>query len=511
MLTERDHQDIEARGISKQTIDRQIQAFEQGFPPAVLDRPAIEGDGILLLNQHQVREYASFYEQNLGEKKIIKFVPASGAATRMFKDLFSWQETIRAGAGINALFRSHPEAKEFFQRMKEFAFWEDLSLVMYKDCLDADHLLANDNFLPLLEYLLGYSGLQYASLPKGLLKFHRYKDGNRAAMEEHLAEGAAYARQSQNQVLIHFTVSPEHEKKFIELFDQVRHKYETQYGVTYQLSFSVQKPSTDTIAVTLNNEPLREKGGRLVFRPGGHGALIENLNDLDGDIIFIKNIDNVVPDRLKEPTIRYKKVIAGVLLNLQQQVHQWLRQLDQGPLDAASYQQAVAFATGSLNIDPAALPEDHTQGSQRLKQLLDRPLRVCGMVKNQGEPGGGPFWVKDPNTGHASLQIIETSQINMNDHQQASILMQATHFNPVDLVCGIMNYKHQKFDLPEFVDPETGFISRKSKNGESLKALELPGLWNGAMAHWITIFVEVPLETFNPVKTINDLLRPQHL
>jgi hypothetical protein len=511
MLTDKDYKYIGLKGIDRASVERQLQAFVDGFPPLQLDRPALAGDGILRLDDSALDDFVKKYENHLPGKSVVKFVPASGAATRMFKDVFAWRDRIRDGLEVKTLFKLFPDAREFFSRMKEFAFWEDLSMVLYKDCLDADHLLADENYLPILEYLLANGGLQYSNLPKGLLKFHRYPDGHRTAMEEHLAEGAAYACQDDGRVVIHLTVSPEHEKKFRDLFEEVRGKYEKQYGVTFELSFSIQKPSTDTIAVNMKNQPLRDKVGKLLFRPGGHGALIENLNELNGDIIFIKNIDNVVPDHLREPTVRYKKVLGGVLLSLQETAHEWLQRLEQAPLDGEAYEQAVAFATNELNIDPAALPEDAQSGSDRLRELLNRPIRVCGMVKNQGEPGGGPFWVKDRHSGHNTLQIVEASQVNMNDSRQQAILKQSTHFNPVDLVCAVKDHHGIPYDLKRFIDPETGFISRKSKNGDSLKALELPGLWNGAMAYWNTVFVEVPLITFNPVKTINDLLRKEHL
>lgn len=511
MLSEKDIHELGSRGISPEAFKDQLDAFVNGFPPLFLDRPAVEGDGILVVDPQKLQDYINTYHNKLGHRKVIKFVPASGAATRMFKDLFSWQERIRLGNEMHSLFRNAPDAAQFFGRMKEFAFWEDLSMVMYKDCLDADHLLEDENYLPLIEYLLSYGGLNYSAQPKGLLKFHRYPEGSRTAMEEHLAEGAAYARQHDGKVLIHFTVSPEHESSFRALFAKVREDYQQKFQVEYELSFSVQKPSTDTVAVDLKNQPLRDKQGNLVFRPGGHGALIENLNDLDADIIFIKNIDNVVPDHLKESTIQYKKVLAGLLLTVQQSIFSWLEKLDQEAFSQEVYEEVVAFCARYLNIDARSLPQDAGEGSRELARWLNRPIRVCGMVKNIGEPGGGPFWVRDPQSGNTSLQIVESSQVNMMDPAQAAIMKQSTHFNPVDIVCSTRDYKGNKFNLHQFIDPQTGFISRKSKNGESLKALELPGLWNGAMAHWITLFVEVPLSTFNPVKTINDLLRPEHL
>ncbi|MCD4720334.1 MAG: DUF4301 family protein, partial [Desulfobacula sp.] len=352
--------------------------------------------------------------------------------------------------------------------------------------------------------------LDYGKLPKGLLKFHRYEHSNRVALEEHLVEAAMYGVSKNKKAYVHFTVSPEHLEKFKTQVDQVKDEYEKLFDITFEISYSVQKSSTDMIAVDMNNEPFREKDGSLLFRPGGHGALIENLNDLEADLIFIKNIDNVVPDRLKEITTTYKKVIGGLLLKLQSKTFEFLKELEKSE-STNLIEKIEAFAQSDLNIK---IPNGFNElGPDEKKSFLfrhlNRPIRICGMVKNEGEPGGGPFWVKN-SKGEVSLQVVESSQVNASDEEQMKILQSSTHFNPVDLVCGTRNYKGESFDLHEFIDPETGFISIKSKDGKNLKAQELPGLWNGAMADWITIFVEVPIITFNPVKTVNDLLRPQH-
>ncbi len=361
-----------------------------------------------------------------------------------------------------------------------------------------------------MEYLLEDKGLGYGKLPKGLLKFHHYDSANRVALEEHLVEAAKYGTSKNGKAIVHFTVSPEHMEKFAEQVHKVKAKYENEFKVTYDISFSVQKSSTDMIAVDMENEPFREKDGSLLFRPGGHGALIENLNDLNANLIFIKNIDNVVPDRLKKTTTVYKKAIGGLLLKLQSEAFELLKGLDKRN-DPELIKRVAEFAKTELNIK---IPQDFeglnlNDKKSFLHRHLNRPIRICGMVKNEGEPGGGPFWVKN-SKGEVSLQVVESSQVNSNDDAQMEILKSSTHFNPVDLVCGIKNYNGESFDLHKFIDPETGFISIKSKDGKNLKAQELPGLWNGAMADWITIFVEVPVITFNPVKTVNDLLRPQH-
>ncbi len=510
MLNDRDIKQLEEKGISKEAFLQQIDYFKTGFPPLHLDRPATVGDGILQIDTSGIDQLVRTYDYALGDLNVMKFVPASGAATRMFKDLFVWRDLLAAGVDTQKMLDTNPEADKFFSQIKEFAFWEDLAVAMDKDDLDADHLLENQNFLPILDYLLYDQGLDYAALPKALIAFHDYGSYVRTPLEEHLVEGARYAADDNGLVRLHFTLSQEHVSLFREKLQMVQGSYEQTYNVQYEISHSVQKPSTDTIAVDMDNLPFREQDGTLYFRPGGHGALIDNLNDLDADLVFIKNIDNVVPDRLKEPTIEYKKVLGGVLLHLQQKVFDLLRRLDSGDLPSQEYDQAVDFAVNELNIDRSVFPVDVAEGSRVLRSSLNRPLRVCGMVKNEGEPGGGPFWVSDRQEGFRSLQIVEKSQIDLDDPHQAEQLQKATHFNPVDLVCSIKDYQGNKYNLKEFIDHETGFISQKSKDGKDLKALERPGLWNGAMAYWNTQFVELPLSTFSPVKILNDLLRDTH-
>ena len=370
--------------------------------------------------------------------------------------------------------------------------------------------MAEGKYKAVVEGLLGSEGLNYGRLPKGLLKFHRYESGARTPFEEHLVEGAHYAKDGKGCVLVHFTVSPEHRALFEALAQEKKADLGRELEAEFDISFSEQKPSTDTIAVNADNTPFRNADGTLLFRPGGHGALIENLNDIEADVVFIKNIDNVVPDRLKADTVTYKKLLAGVLVGLQAQAFAYLDELDEGNVGEDRLQEMLRFVEEQLHCKSTAARA--LEGLELMDYLyckLNRPMRVCGMVRNVGEPGGGPFWAYNPD-GTVSLQILESSQIDMTDAKKKAMFEQGTHFNPVDLVCAVCNYEGTPFDLREYVDPATGFISHKSKDGRELKALELPGLWNGAMSDWNTIFVEVPLSTFNPVKTVNDLYREQH-
>lgn len=373
-----------------------------------------------------------------------------------------------------------------------------------------DELLSANQYKEVVKAMLDKEGLNYGALPKGLLKFHKYANGSRTPLEEHLVEGALYAREKDGTVNIHFTVSTEHRALFEALVNKVVPAYEKEFGVNYNVSFSEQKPSTDTVAANPDNTPFRTKDGDLLFRPGGHGALIENLNDIDADVVFIKNIDNVVPDRLKADTVRYKKLLAGVLVSLQQQVFAYLRKLDSGKYTMDELREMLQFVQKKLfTKNPETKMLEDTELAIYLRKKLNRPMRVCGMVRNVGEPGGGPFLAYNAD-GTISLQILESSQIDMNDAEKKAMFEKGTHFNPVDLVCAVKDYQGNAFNLPQYVDPQTGFISHKSKDGKELKALELPGLWNGAMSDWSTVFVEVPLSTFNPVKTVNDLYREQH-
>ena len=476
MFNEKDLQQIQAHGLTLRQVEEQLENFRRGFPYLKVVRAASPGDGITMLDAAQADAAIARYEREAARLGIVKFVPASGAATRMFKELFEFVNEGKRGKGIDTL----------LEHLHEFAFWPELEAVLPAGADDRATVDAIVN-----------DGLGYGHKPKGLVTFHAYPEGARKAVEEHLVEGAAYAA-SDGAVRIHFTVSPEHRAAFEALLAEKVPLYEKRFGVHYDISFSVQKPSTDTVAVNPDNTPFRQEDGTLLFRPAGHGALIENLNEIDADVIFIKNIDNVTTDALRGDTVRCKKMLAGVLLGLQERAFEYLKALEVGGADL----EAIADFIGQrLNVK---LPADYD--SALLRSVLDRPIRVCGMVRNEGEPGGGPFWVSNPD-GTESLQIAESSQIGPDDQQ---LMQAATHFNPVDLVCGVRDSKGGKFDLRRYTDPSTGFISSKSSGGRPLRAQELPGLWNGAMARWNTVFVDVPVSTFSPVKVVQDLLRPQH-
>ena len=505
MLTQEDKDLLANKVISEAQIAEQLNCFEKGFPYLKLYAAAsVENRGIMLAGEDVQKTYLAAWDAyKEGDKKIVKFVPASGAASRMFKNMFEF-----LGADYDV--PTTDFEKKFFANIKNFAFYADLNSACVKNNNKGiDELISEGNYKAVVSNLLESAGLNYGSLPKGLLKFHKYEDGVRTPLEEHLVEGALYAAGKSGEVNVHFTVSTEHRELFAKLVDEKVAQYAEKYGIKYNISFSEQKPSTDTIAADMDNKPFRDNG-KLLFRPGGHGALIENLNDLDADIVFIKNIDNVVPDRLKADTVTYKKLLAGVLVTLQKQAFEYLRLLDSGHYRHDELENIIRFVQQQLHCRKDDIKDmEDADLVIYLRKKLNRPMRVCGMVKNVGEPGGGPFLAYNPD-GTVSLQILESSQIDMNDPEKKAMFEKGTHFNPVDLVCAIRDYKGNKFNLLNYVDKATGFISYKSKGGKELKALELPGLWNGSMSDWSTVFVEVPLSTFNPVKTVNDLLREQH-
>ncbi|MDR3093673.1 MAG: DUF4301 family protein [Bacteroidales bacterium] len=489
MFSSKDIHQLNAKGISLEAIEQQINYFQTGFPFLQADRAATAGDGIRQLSADTVDALEQAFSETAGSRKMLKFVPASGAATRMFKDLYEFV----SGAAETATI------KEIFDRLSCFAFYNALKPFVSDTA----------SRKAVAEAILMPGGLNYGNLPKGMLLFHSYADGARTALEEHLAEGAAYACNADKTVHLHFTVSAEHQAGFEALVNEKLRKYADLYGVTCHIGFSQQKPFTDTLAVDCDNRPMRNSDGSLLFRPGGHGALLENLNEQEADIIYIKTIDNVVPDCLKPVTIQYKKALAVLLIRMQDAIYRYIRRLRAG--DASVINEIKLFLQKEMSFQlPTGFDSRSTgQQSAYLLKTLNRPIRVCGMVKNEGEPGGSPFWVKNSD-GSVSLQIAESSQIDRNNPQQKAIAAGASHFNPVDLVCAVKDVDGKAFDLLQYRDSDTGFISRKSKDGVELKAQELPGLWNGAMAFWNTVFVEVPIETFNPVKTMNDLLRPQH-
>jgi hypothetical protein len=509
MFSVNDKKQIESRGSELHTVLSQIENFKSGFPYLQIIDAATVGNGIIRLSENDLEKAIKLYEERiLHGIRPFKFVPASGAASRMFKDLYEALELFGKSVSSDEILQTNKGAKQYIEGFEKFAFTADLKSLIEKNGSE----FSDKNKI---DFLLSEKGLNYGSLPKGLLKFHKYEVGERTPFEEHLVEGAAYAKDHNGKVRLLFTVSPEHQSGFENLLSAIKELYEEELDITLEIAFSQQKPSTDTIAVDLNNEPFRENDGSLLFRPAGHGALIENLNDLNADVIFIKNIDNVVPDRLKKPTVDYKKALAGILLKHQEKLFFYQKELNEKhpvALDSAFLAAASAFLENTLNTKPES-NQYYTEKEELyhyLKEKYNRPLRVCGMVKNEGEPGGGPFWAQNSD-GTVSLQVVESSQIDPTSVQQQNMAKHATHFNPVDLVCAIKNYKGEKYNLTEFTDPVTGFISKKSKDGKELKAQELPGLWNGAMSNWNTLFVEVPIETFNPVKTVNDLLREQHL
>lgn len=505
MITENEKKQLEQKGISEEQLRGQLECFAKGFPYLELHAAASTGKGIFAPSEEEVQTYLRAWDGYTEEAhKVVKFVPASGAASRMFKDIFAFLD-----AGYDR--PASDFEKTFFARLHDAAFFDDLNAACVRlHGKGIDALLEAGRYKDVAAAMLAPEGLNYGSLPKGLLKFHRYADGARTPLEEHLAEGALYAKNKDNDVYVHFTVSPEHRRLFEALVEEKADKYGEELHAGYHVSFSEQKPSTDTVAVNPDNTPFRRQDGSLLFRPGGHGALIENLNDIDADVVFIKNIDNVVPDRLKDDTVKYKKLIAGVLVSLQRQIFEYLRKLDSGSYNMEDLIGMLQFVQKKLCCkNPGTKLLEDTEMAIYLRKKLNRPIRVCGMVRNVGEPGGGPFLAYNAD-GTISPQILESSQIDMDDVTKKNMFEQGTHFNPVDLVCGIRDYKGNKFHLPDYVDRQTGFISHKSKDGKELKALELPGLWNGAMSDWNTVFVEVPLSTFNPVKTVNDLYREQH-
>lgn len=505
MLNANDLEQLKAKGISEKQIEEQLACFVKGFPYLEIAASASVDKGIMVIDKEAQASYMEAWDAYLAKnKKIVKFVPASGAASRMFKNLYEF---------LSADYQAPTTAFEqkFFNEIEKFAFYKALDAKCVQNAgKDIPALKAAGEYKEIVANLLEAKGLNYGQLPKGLLLFHTYGEGARAAMEEHLAEGAMYAKNNAGEVNIHFTVSPEHQALFEQLVAEKAGAYEDQFSVKYDISFSIQKPSTDTVAAAMDNTPFRDKNGKLLFRPGGHGALIENLNDVDADVIFIKNIDNVVPDSFKCATVIYKKVIAGVLVSLQQRIFHYLELIESGKYTHEQVEEMIHFLQDDLCVkNPDTKLLEDAELILYIKSKLERPLRVCGMVKNVGEPGGGPFLAVNPD-GTISLQVLESSQIDMKDPAKKAMFEQGTHFNPVDLVCAVKNHKGEKYNLPEYVDKNTGFISFKSKDGRELKALELPGLWNGAMSNWNTVFVEVPIETFNPVKTVNDLLRPEH-
>lgn len=506
MISSTDSKTLQDKGITQEQLESQLNRFRTGIPFMRISTAANVGNGIIRLDDAQQTDALYRWEKYLADGgEVIKMVPASGAASRMFKSLYAYVES--------ALEAPEPgsDIEQLIDNIEHFAFYDDLNAKLQNLYnMTAKELIAMGRTKDVVSAIINPEGLNYGNLPKGLLKFHDYgADGQRTPLEEHLMEGVQTARNGEGAVNVHFTISPDHKEKFEELIKKVVPQLSAKTATEFRISTSVQKPSTDTIAVNPDNTPFRD-GGKLVFRPGGHGALIENLNDLDSAVVFIKNIDNVVPDSHRGATIKYKKVLAGYLIEVHDRINKYMSDLESGNYSIEELREMVKFLHDTLNIRHEDMKHyDDSELALFVKNKLNRPLRVCGMVRNEGEPGGGPYIAYNPD-GSTSPQILESTQIDLSKEENRELLQKASHFNPVDLVCYIKDFKGNKFNLPDYVDPDTCFISSKSLHGKALKALELPGLWNGAMSDWSTIFVEVPIETFNPVKTVNDLLRPAH-
>ena len=503
MITDKDKKQIEERGSDINGVLSQLVRFEKGFPYLKLSRAAGIGSGILHLSPDEETMALNCWKEYLDNGgKVLKFVPASGAASRMFKSLFAFV------TGNEDIPMPGSDVSRLLEKIHDLAFYPSLNIAalnMFGE--NVDTLISQARYKDVISAIIDPKGLNYGSLPKGLIEFHSYENGNpRTPLEEQLVEGALSAKGNDGKVNLHFTVSENHRKLFEEKIKKAVPRLEKKFNVKFDITLSEQKASTDTVAANEDNTPFRDNGN-LVFRPGGHGALISNLNDLDTEVVFIKNIDNVVPDKHRDITLRYKIILGGVLIETREHIVDFLQELNSSSITDAKLREIKGFVEEDLKISP--VPENRNELIAFLKNKLDRPLRVCGMVRNDGEPGGGPFIASNPD-GTFSPQILESTQIDIANAKYKIMLEKATHFNPVDLVCFLKDAKGKKYDLLKHVDHDTGFISSKSFKGRTLKALELPGLWNGSMSDWNTIFVEVPIETFNPVKTVNDLLRPIH-
>ncbi|MBQ4819785.1 DUF4301 family protein [Aquimarina sp. MMG016] len=513
-IKDKDIKLIKSKGLTVDKVLSQIETFKNEIPFVALRSAATLDNGILKFSEHYQSELIKLYNSRSSNLETIKFVPASGAATRMFKDLFRFLDNYDFEKESLNSYTNHEKANAirlFLIGLEKFPFYDTVMQKVKTVYPKFESLSEGKQLYIFVEMMLKEKGLNYGDFPKGLLPFHKYTESIATSFEEHLYEAAGYNTNEKGDSKLHFTISREHLNAFKGEFERIKKKVEEKTNTNFNITYSFQKPETDTIAVTEDNEPFRTEDGSLLFRPGGHGALIENLDDLDGDIVYIKNIDNVVVRKYQDEVSGYKKVLAGKLIEIQDEVFRILNAIDQKNPTEAELKDIKKFLVQQLNV---TLPLDFDKFSEKyklqfLRESLNRPIRVCGMVINEGEPGGGPFWIKRDN-GRLVLQIIEAPQINKKDRRQQDILGSSTHFNPVDLVCGVRDYKGNKFNLLEFVDPESGFITKKTMNGKVLKALELPGLWNGAMANWISVFVEVPLTTFNPVKTVNDLLKSAH-
>lgn len=487
---------IKALGIVPAQVEQQLSFFRQGPGYLRLNRPCAIRDGIIAFTPGQQRKLIDLYESELGFYNVIKFVPASGAASRMFADWFSALEKEGFGSG--------KMERKFFQDIRRLPFFP-----LIAEGKTGKKLLQKKNINDLLRYILGADGLNYGNLPKALIPFHSYPQGLRTALEEHILEAPAYIASAKNICHLHFTLSAEHRREIARFLKRIIGGRE-KVGLI-KCTLSVQAASTNTIAVDENNMPLRNARGELVFRAGGHGTLLRNLNDLDADLIFVRNIDNITPEKLSAQNLPYRKMLGGLALKVQKENFVLLHYLDEGNPDPSVLDGIVEYCTRTLNIvfPPGFARQSKKKKIQTLFSFLNRPLRICGMVRNDGEPGGGPFWVEEKD-GTQTMQIVESAQVDKTNPGQAAIWEQAGYFNPVDMVCCIKDYQGDKFILDNYVNKNAYLITNKNEKGMKFKALEVPGLWNGGMAYWNTVFVELPLKVFNPVKTVYDLLRPEH-
>jgi hypothetical protein len=494
-----------ASGITITEIERQLALFHRGVPPVRLIRACTQGDGIIRIADEEQAALTRAFEEYRNNGRVMKFVPASGAASRMFRE---WHTAFSNGG-----FHENDEAVNFATSLHNYPFYQDIEKVTAKDGRLLSQMIDSKLYTEILGYILTAKGLDYGNSPKALLKFHNYPEGARASIDEHLVEAALYVRDANRVARIHFTVSGEHEKMVRDRLLTIMNYYGTRFDAIFDFDISLQDVSTNTIAVDLDGQPFHDEKGNLVFRPSGHGALLANLEGLDADVVFIKNIDNIVADRYKDDTVLWKKILAGYLITIQDEMFHHLLELEKPGFADGKISGIADFCRSKLNISMNDNFQTLTEAEKRhfLFHAMNRPLRVCGMVKNEGEPGGGPFKAETPGgKGAASLQIVEEAQIDSNDPGQRAVWSSSTHFNPVDLVCGLHDYRGRKFNLADFVDQDASIITRKSEKGRDILALERPGLWNGSMAFWNTIFVEVPPSTFAPVKSVKDLLRKAH-
>ncbi|AXP80296.1 hypothetical protein CJ739_1205 [Mariniflexile rhizosphaerae] len=510
MFSDKDIQQIISHGLTVEKVSNQIEIIKSGMIYSNLVEAATIGNGILRIDAEKQQDYIDRFESNRNQLSIVKFVPASGAATRMFKFLFQFLDNYKSEDPIELYAQKNNAVSVFLSGLEKFPFYETVREKLVQTTPNFNSLTFGEQCVLFVKMMLDTDQLNYSFYPKGLLPFHKYKNDVSTAFKEHLIEATIYAS-SNNQANLHFTISEAHKAMFEKELKLVKESLETETNTKFNVSFSYQDKSTDTIAITSSDKLYRTEDDKLLFRPSGHGALIENLNTLDFDFIFIKNIDNIVVLEQNIEVSNYKKMLAGILLQIQTQTFKYLNKLEDDEISEDEVNNIELFVINRINVEIEEAYTAYTLKEKRdyLHHKLNRPIRVCGMVKNEGEPGGGPFWVKDSN-GAVSLQIVEFAQIDIENQSQKSIVDNATHFNPTDLVCAVKDYKGNKFDLTKYVDPDAAFITLKSQNGVDIKALELPGLWNGSMSHWNSIFVEIPVSTFNPVKTVNDLLKPAH-